>query len=114
VESQFQIVSYPVDRCLHRTKFTTYEATMGSLFGPLLVTLLALGLAQSASAQDSPADQPATGAATSPWNAPGVLTGKERLGRKWMDEQRIDNCKVPIDKRGKKPRPSTCPHVPTG
>ena len=29
-----------------------------------------------------------------------VLTGKERLGRKWMDEQRIDNCKVPIDKRG--------------
>ena len=28
-----------------------------------------------------------------------VLTGKERLGRKWMDEQRIDNCKVPIDKR---------------
>jgi len=23
-----------------------------------------------------------------------VLTGKERLGRKWMDEQRIDNCKV--------------------
>jgi len=26
-----------------------------------------------------------------------VLTGKERLGRKWMDEQRIDNCKVPVD-----------------
>jgi hypothetical protein len=24
-----------------------------------------------------------------------------------MDEQRIDNCKVPIDKRGTKPRPST-------
>jgi hypothetical protein len=33
-----------------------------------------------------------------------VRTGKERLGRKWMDEQRIDNCKVPIDKRGTKPR----------
>jgi hypothetical protein len=29
-----------------------------------------------------------------------VLIGKERLGRKWMDEQRIDNCKVPIDKGG--------------
>jgi hypothetical protein len=29
-----------------------------------------------------------------------VRTGKERLGRKWMDEQRIDNCKVPMDKRG--------------
>jgi hypothetical protein len=37
-----------------------------------------------------------------------VLTGKERLGRKWMDEQRMDNCKVPIDKRGSKPRLDTC------
>jgi hypothetical protein len=26
-----------------------------------------------------------------------------------MDEQRIDNCKVPINKRGPSPRPSTCP-----
>ena len=25
-----------------------------------------------------------------------------------MEEQRIDNCKVPIDERGTKPRPSTC------
>jgi len=37
-----------------------------------------------------------------------TLTGKERLGRKWMDEQRIDNCKVPIDKRGAKLRLDTC------
>jgi hypothetical protein len=37
-----------------------------------------------------------------------VRTGKERLGRKWMDEQRIDNCKVPINKRGNKPRLDTC------
>jgi hypothetical protein len=37
-----------------------------------------------------------------------VLTGKERSGRKWMDEQRIDNCKVPIEKRGTKPRLDTC------
>src|SRR5262249_46895781 len=29
-----------------------------------------------------------------------VLTGKERLGRKWMDEQRIDNCKVPDRQAG--------------
>jgi hypothetical protein len=43
-----------------------------------------------------------------------VLAGKERLGKKWMDEQRIDNCKVPIDKRGTKRRPSTCSQVPTG
>jgi hypothetical protein len=54
--------------------------------------------------------------------APGVvapanlshLTGKERLGRKWMDEQRIDNCNVPIDKRGSKPRTSACHYVPGG
>ena len=39
---------------------------------------------------------------------PTVLTGKERLGKKWMDEQRIDNCKVPIDQQGTRPRPDTC------
>ncbi|WP_225159538.1 hypothetical protein [Bradyrhizobium sp. BRP56] len=42
-----------------------------------------------------------------------VLTGKERLGRKWTDEQRIDNCNVPPDKRGAKPRPSVCPLTPS-
>ena len=87
---------------------------MGSLFGLSLAALLAIGLAPSAFAQDRPAHQLAPGALALPWNAPGVLTGKERLGRKWMDEQRIDNCKVPIDKRGNTPRPSACPHVPTG
>jgi hypothetical protein len=47
-------------------------------------------------------------------NAIDSLTGKERLGRKWMDEQRIDNCKVPTDRQGAKPRSSACPHVPMG
>ncbi|MBR0896646.1 hypothetical protein JQ616_16910 [Bradyrhizobium tropiciagri] len=42
-----------------------------------------------------------------------TLTGKERLGRKWTDEQRIDNCNVPPDKRGTKPRPSACSHAPS-
>ena len=37
-----------------------------------------------------------------------TLTGKERLGPKWTDEQRIDNCNVPVDKRGSKPRSSVC------
>jgi hypothetical protein len=41
--------------------------------------------------------------------APKPLTGKERLGEKWKDEQRIDNCNVPVDKRGTKPRPEACP-----
>jgi hypothetical protein len=47
-------------------------------------------------------------------NLPATLTGKERLGGKWTDEQRIDNCNVPIDKRGSRPRSSVCPHVPMG
>ncbi len=87
---------------------------MGSLYGRSLVSLLAICLALPASAQGRlPAgDQPQPNAV--PSNEPAVLTGKERLGKKWMDEQRIDNCKVPIDKRGSKPRPGTCPQIPTG
>jgi ribosomal protein L27 len=42
-----------------------------------------------------------------------MLTGKERLGPKWTDEQRIDNCNVPIDKRGTKPRPGGCANRPS-
>jgi hypothetical protein len=87
---------------------------MGLLYGRALVSLLTIWLALPASAQDSPpaGDRPEPNA--TPSNVPAVLTGKERLGKKWMDEQRIDNCKVPIDKRGPKPRPGTCPLVPTG
>ena len=35
-------------------------------------------------------------------------TGKERLAGKASDEQRVDNCKVPPDRRGVIPRPDTC------
>jgi hypothetical protein len=35
-------------------------------------------------------------------------TGKERLGGKASDEQRVDNCKVPPDRRGATPRPHAC------
>ena len=82
---------------------------------PLLVSLVALLPTLPAFAQDRPSARggpPTPDAATQ--RLPGVLTGKERLGKKWMDEQRIDNCKVPIDKRGTKPRPSACPQDPTG
>ena len=68
----------------------------------LLTSLLALGFALSASAQES-SSAPSTPS----------LTGKERLGPKWTDEQRIDNCNVPIDKRGTKPRPADCARVMT-
>ena len=87
---------------------------MRFLIGPLLAAVLAIGLARTASAQSGLAEQPAPGTATLPSNASQVLTGKERLGGKWMDEQRIDNCKVPIDKRGTRPRSASCAHVPMG
>jgi hypothetical protein len=35
-------------------------------------------------------------------------TVKERLGGKASDEQRVDNCKVPLDLRGPKPRLDQC------
>ena len=37
-------------------------------------------------------------------------TVKERLSGKATDEQRVDNCKVPFDLRGPKPRPDDCSH----
>jgi ribosomal protein L27 len=40
-----------------------------------------------------------------------VKTAKERLGRKYADEQRVNNCKVPVEKRGSKPRPYQCHSV---
>jgi hypothetical protein len=80
----------------------------------LISVVLALCSASQAVAQDRPPDQTAPKANTVvPANGPS-LTGKERMGRKWMDEQRIDNCNVPADKRGSKPRPGNCPHPPSG
>jgi hypothetical protein len=35
-------------------------------------------------------------------------TLKERLSDKASDEQRVDNCKVPLDRRGTKSRPEGC------
>ena len=35
-------------------------------------------------------------------------TLKERLGDKASDEQRVNNCKVPVEQRGSKPRPDDC------
>ena len=73
-----------------------------------LAALFAISLAFPATAQDGSPPEQATST-----TAPRTLTGKERLGRKWMDEQRIDNCNVPIGMRGTRPRPSACPQVPT-
>lgn len=86
---------------------------MTSLYRQSLVFWLTIYPMLPASAQDRPLDPPASSATIFPSNSPTLLTGKERLGRKWMDEQRIDNCDVPIDKGGTRARPSTCPRVPT-
>jgi hypothetical protein len=39
---------------------------------------------------------------------PAVKTGKERLGDKASDEQRVDNCKVAPERRGNTVRPAAC------
>lgn len=78
-----------------------------SLLKNLAISLLFLGFASCAFAEDRKLDP-----TTAPAPAPTIRTGKERLGPKWSDEQRIDNCKVPFDKRGSKPRPSACASDP--
>jgi hypothetical protein len=75
----------------------------------IAVLLLAGAARAEAGAQTSP---PANPALDKPAAGARQLTGKERLGEKWKDEQRIDNCKVSFDKRGTKPRPDGCAHVP--
>ena len=75
----------------------------------LLAASLSIGFAIPASSQDAkqePAKQDHA-------EAPKVLTGKERLGPKWTDEQRIDNCNVPVEKRGTRSRPSACTQAAT-
>jgi hypothetical protein len=74
----------------------------------LLAALLCIGLCTSASSQEVKQSR-----RLAP-DAPRTLTGKERLGQKWTDEQRIDNCNVPLDKRGTKPRPSACSQTAIG
>jgi hypothetical protein len=41
-----------------------------------------------------------------------ALTLKERLSDKASDEQRIDNCRVPLERRGAKPRPGCAATIP--
>ena len=40
-----------------------------------------------------------------------VLTGKERMQGKWADPQRVNDCKVPEEKRGDSTRPDDCSHI---
>jgi hypothetical protein len=81
---------------------------MGSLERALLALLSFAALTPCAIG----GEQKPTASIAAPAAEHGSLTGKERLGPKWTHEQRIDNCKVPLDKRGTKPRPSGCADAP--
>lgn len=69
----------------------------------LLVTSILVHLAAAAPAQE--VSPPPSAPAANP-----AKTGKERLTDKASDEQRVDNCGVPPEKRGTKPRPDSCDH----
>ena len=81
---------------------------------PLPIALLLAGLTLGSGAAETQSVTPALPEATpapAATNA-AVLTLKERLGAKWKDEQRVNNCNVAPEKRGPKPRPDACakPH----
>ena len=82
---------------------------MGLRFQATVVALTIIGAISCATAQEL-RDAKHAAATDMPRR---TLTGKERLGRKWTDEQRIDNCHVPLDKRGTRKRPSACPNDPS-
>ena len=81
--------------------------------GHAIILTLAMAVASPSVAQyrQPPSDDRAAGPEAAEPAIP-TFTGKERLSNKWMDEQRIDNCKVPLDKRGAKPRPDACADAP--
>ena len=72
--------------------------------------LLASAEAEAQSATPAPASSSTATVTGGTAQAAGqaALTVKERLSAKWKDEQRVDNCNVPAEKRGTKPRPETC------
>jgi hypothetical protein len=67
-----------------------------------LIVPIVIAVSSPVPAQEPP---PAAGDRTAAPSPLEVLTGKE---------QRMDNCRVPLDKRGPKPRPDACPSAPAG
>jgi hypothetical protein len=84
-----------------------------------LSSLLVVGASSLALGQENPRPdgekglRPRAAPATPVAEGSSALTGKERLGDKWTDEQRVDNCNVPPDRRGQRPRPDACQNIPT-
>ncbi len=76
----------------------------GHAMRPIFLLLLVLigGVATTEAGWAGDARQPSAGGPAH------TRTGKERLGDKGSDEQRMDDCKVPVGRRTKV-RPATCP-----
>ena len=72
--------------------------------GPVLAAALALPLL-ALGAPAGAAEKAAPEAAAKPVDGMTIKSIKERLSDKASDEQRVDNCKVPPERRGAKPRP---------
>jgi hypothetical protein len=70
----------------------------------ILLSIVIMSMASGYARADENASAPDTS------SEPKTL--KERLGDKASDDQRVDNCKVPVGQRGSKPRPDTCPQSP--
>ena len=81
---------------------------MSRALGIARVMLLAALLSHTCVARS--AEPVAQTASTSNAQAEMPKTLKERLSDKASDEQRVDNCKVPVELRGSKSRPDACSH----
>ena len=74
----------------------------------MLLTLVGVTMALSLQAGSVSAGGSASKEREARQVAEPTRTAKERLGGKASDEQRVDNCKVPLDLRGPIPRPDNC------
>jgi len=79
------------------------SAMTGRTLARAAALMLALQAGLAAAGEGAREDSNATHVEAAP-----TRTGKERLGGKARDEQRVDNCKVRPDRRGVTPRPDTC------
>ena len=78
-----------------------------SAFGRVAAALLAVQIGLAWAGGESGAES-----ATGETRATASRTVKERLSSKASDDQRVDNCKVPPELHGPKPRPD-CRHDPS-
>jgi hypothetical protein len=77
----------------------TESGAMKQIFAVLAAWIAASAMPADAQPQRGIAMAAATTAAA---------TGKERLGDKASDNQRVNDCRVPPEKRGPLPRPTEC------